>query len=249
MSIILNAIKENIDPKSEMMKIVSITKKGDGTSVFNKTNGKRKADEKILMESSVKEGGLGYSPEEVTSENKNTYLVGSNYQKLQNNRIKKAAKEILTAVQLSGGNDVAEMILSGILDKAKEGTAFESKGLPWGEWVEGFEGILIRHEKEGEEKFYLRVYNETNGKGTSTFYTPSAEILDINSKECQVFRKAEKKKSGKVNELKEALGKILDLNNPEIKEALQKLKPINPETQGIEKFVSITLDGKTFKAE
>lgn len=222
---ILEAIKANVDPTSEMMTMISMVKVGDGTSVFNKTNGKRKANEKVLMESKI-----GYSPESVISENKNTFLIGSNYQKLQNNRIAKATQKILTAVQLAGGNDVAEMILGGVKEKAKDGKAFEAKSLPWGEWVEGWEGVLIKHTKDGEEKFYLRVYNETFGKGTTVFRDPNGNEIDIKDDKFSDFRKPESKPSGKVNELKEALGKILDLNDPEIKAALESMKPIHPET-------------------
>lgn len=243
--VILNAIDTNVDPTSKMMNMVSITKKGDGTSVFNKTNGKRKANEKVLMENAV---DIGYSAEDVVSETNNTFLIGSNYQKLQNNRIKSAINKILVAVQLAGGNDVAELLLGGVKEKAEDGTAFESQSLPWGEWVEGWEGILIRHEVDGEERFYLRVYNETNGKGTTVYKDPNGEEIDTTDKKFADFLKAPRKKSGKVNELKEALSKILDVDNPEIKESLEKMKPIRPENLNLDNIKSLRINKQSFES-
>jgi hypothetical protein len=87
---IIDAIKSNVNPSNNMMKIISITLRGDGTTVFNKTNGERSAIKKVLMESE-----LGYPPESVIKITKSTYVIGSNYSVLQNNRIKKSAKNCI----------------------------------------------------------------------------------------------------------------------------------------------------------
>lgn len=236
---IIEAIKANINPQNEMMDMVSITLGGDGTKVFNKTNGERSKDKKVLMESEI-----GYAPEAVKVEMKNTYLVGSNYQKLQNNRIKNSAKKILTAVQLAGGNATAELILKGIIEAGESGEAFEAKSLPFGEWVEGWEGILIQHKGE----MYLRVYDETPAKKITTYTDPNGAVIDPNEEKFSSFRKAPKKASGTVNELKEALGKILDLSDPDIAEALKGMKAIKPECPKISNILSIRMNGETYTA-
>lgn len=236
---ILDAIKANINPLNAGMEMISITLGGDGTKVFNKTNGERSKDKKVLMESSI-----GYAPEAVKSEMKNTYLVGSNYQKLQNNRIKNSAKKILTAVQLAGGNATAELILNGIIEAGANGEAFEAKSLPFGEWVDGWEGILIQHNGE----MYLRVYDETPAKKITTYTDPNGEVIDPNDEKFSSFRKPAKKESGAVNELKEALGKILDLSDPDIAQALKGMKPIHPECPKISNIISLRMNGETYIA-
>jgi len=236
---ILDAIKANINPRNTGMDMVSITLGGDGTKVFNKTNGERSPAKKILMESEI-----GYAPEAVKVEMKNTYLVGSNYQKLQNNRIKKSAKKILTAVQLAGGNDTAELILNGIIEAGEKGEAFETKSLPFGEWVKDWEGILIQHNGE----MYLRVYDETPAKKITTYTDPNGEVINPNDEKFSSFRKPAKKESGAVNNLKEALEKILDLTDPDIAQALKEMKAIKPECPKISNILSIRMNGETYTA-
>jgi hypothetical protein len=230
MNTLVNAIKANINANG--MTFISYVGIGDGSKVFNKGSGA-----KAMVEC------MGHENTAIEENFTKTVLVGGDYQKMQNNRIAKAVKKLLTEVELAGGDELAEAMLNAIIEKGKEGTAFKSQGLPYGKWVEGFEGILIETE-DGD--IQLRTYDETPNNTTREYFL-NGEIFDIDSKDYSQWRKPAKKKSGKISELNQALSKILDLENEDIKDALGKLKPIFPQNISLGKTVkSITINGQTF---
>ena len=237
MNRILNAIKANISLNG--MTFASYTGVGDGSKVFNKGRGSAS-----MMES------VGHEPTDIRVETTNTVLIGGNYEDMQNNRIKKGVKKLLTEVQLAGGDALVEAMLEGIVNKidnpekdenGEEIKVFQSGSLPWGNWVDGWEGVLIEHKGE----MYVRVYDETNGKTVRKF-SLNDESFDIDNPNYSQWKKPAKKKSGKVNELNEALSKVLDLNDSDIKKALDSLKPIRPQTIKISNMENFTVNGQTF---
>ena len=236
---ILSAIKSNISANG--MTFVSYMGVGDGSKVFNKGRGAN-----AMLEV------MGHAHTDIRVETTNTVLVGGNYEDMMNNRIKKAVKKLLTEVQLAGGdNGLVEGMLEGIVrkienpeidpDTGKEIKAFNAQSLPYGEWVEGWEGILIEHKGE----IYLRVYDETNAKSIKKYFL-NGETFDIENPKYTQWKKAPRKKSGKVNELNEALSKVLDLENPDIKKALDNLKPLRPQVVNISNMENFTVNGQTF---
>jgi hypothetical protein len=233
-------IQANINPENQGMDIVSITKKGDGVSTFNKTNKGRGAN-KVLLEDVG-----GFTPETLESESKFTAFVGGNYEKMANNRIAKGIKTLRTRVELAGGSEAVDMILEGIQGKANEGEAFKSEGLPFGEWVKGWEGVLIEHtDKNGDHWYYLRTYAETNNKPEKSF-SFQGQAVDTKDAQYAPFLKPKKKESGKIYELKMALSKIVDVEDPEIKDALNMLRKPRPEGVRLDRITKLTINGETF---
>jgi hypothetical protein len=248
---LIKIITENTNQTSTPS-FISYTLSGDGSKILNKGRGA-----KAMVEV------LGHEVTDIVTETKNTALCGSDYQTMQNNRIEKSVKKLLTEVQLKGGDTLIEGILEGILAKFTSPemvedlngnmvaeAVFKAQSLPWGSWVEGLEGILLEHTKEGEHKFYLRIYDEAKAPKKYKFFLENEEI-DIDDEKFNSYRKAPKKKSGKVNELKEALSKLFDLDaeeNAEIKTALENIKPISPEVLCLDNILNLRINGVEFKA-
>ena len=90
------------------------------------------------------------------------------------------------------------------------------------------------------------MYNETPAKKIVTYSDPTGKSININEERFSAFRKAPKKASGKVNDIKDTLAKILDISNSEIKNALSGMRSIKPECHSIRNIVSITIDGETY---
>jgi hypothetical protein len=109
---------------------------------------------------------LGINPEEIFKHSTSVVLVGSNYEKMVNNRLKKECAG--TGVEV----------------------VFESQGLKGRTWVEGAEGKVMMN-AEGE--YLIRTYPVSNNKPTSNYIHKGAEI-DLNDPKFNPYRKPDSSK-------------------------------------------------------
>lgn len=174
-----NAIALLSEVKCGIVAIEAITTPSD---LLNKTNGKRKADEKVLCKDAT-----GLDPADIRKHTNATIFVGTDvsYEKLVNNRL---AKEIL------GKN--AEMTAG----EAKEKADFESKGLPFGEMVDGTH--IVHTPKDADEmKHYLRAYFVTANKPITKLYlNGGADLPDLNDPKFAPFKPKEKEEGARQTE-------------------------------------------------
>lgn len=64
--------------------------------------------------------------------------------------------------------------MKSVIQKTATGQIERTHELPWGKWMEGYEGILIEHtNKKGEKNIYLRVYTSPNKTLVSYFLNGS----------------------------------------------------------------------------
>lgn len=64
--------------------------------------------------------------------------------------------------------------MKSVIQKTVTGQIERTHELPWGKWMEGYEGILIEHtNKKGEKNIYLRVYTSPNKTLVSYFLNGS----------------------------------------------------------------------------
>ena len=141
---------------------------------------------------------LGINPDEIVKHTKLVALIGTNvtYQDMVNNRL---AKENADS-QLN--------------------VTFESADLPFGEWVNGAEKLLIKN----GDKLYLRVYCVANNKPTVEHIYNGSSINLMESK-FDSYRKPDKK----------------DGENQGLE------KPIVVRTYGLDSIKEITIGGMTYE--
>jgi hypothetical protein len=75
----------------------------------------------------------------------------------RNNPLKDERVNKLQTIEYAYGKSYEQRVNEALEENGKEGT-FKSKKLPWGEWLEGAEGSVIAHTKNGEDKLYIRCY-------------------------------------------------------------------------------------------
>lgn len=133
-------------------------------------------------------------------------------------------KKLTSLVGLCGTNVTYQDMVNNRLAKENVGSqisvTFEASELPWGEWVNGAEKCLLKH----NDKLYLRVYCVANNKPKVSHIYEGVEI-DVKDSKFEPWKKAEK-----------VDGENQGLDNP-----------IVVRTYGFDSIKEITIGGETFK--
>ena len=88
----------------------------------------------------------------------------------RNNPLKDERVTKRTTIVYGFGKSYEDRVNEALVENEKEAT-FKSGSLKWGSWVEGAEGRVIQHTKDGEDKLYVRCYLiEESNNATTEFY-------------------------------------------------------------------------------
>ena len=191
--------------------VVSLEANTIPTDLLNKTNGERSAEKKVLCVDAT-----GLDPANIRKNAKVVVFVGTevSYEKLVNNRL---AKELL-------GKD-AELTVAEAHEKAD----FVSKGLPFGEMLDGTH-IVHTPKDTTELRHYLRVYFVMNNKPiVKLSLADGSPLPDLKDAKFAPFKP--KPKSEASSRQKDA--------------GVEKV--IEPRTYLWDNIANITLDGETYE--
>jgi hypothetical protein len=93
----------------------------------------------------------------------------------RNNPLKDERVTKRTTIVYGFGKSYEDRVNEALVESEKEAT-FKSGSLKWGSWVEGAEGKVIQHTKDGEDKLYVRCYLIDESNNATTEYYVNGKV-------------------------------------------------------------------------
>ena len=147
----------------------------------------------------------------------------------RNNPLAKERVNRLQTIEYAFGQSYEQRVNEALVENGKEGT-FESKSLPWGKWVEGAEGAVIAHNKNGEDKLYMRVYLKENGVKSTEYFVNGNPATQSDLDTIAEFTPSRTKDSSTQSDA-----------------GLEQSKQIVVNVVDFDNIITITIDGTTYE--
>jgi hypothetical protein len=135
----------------------------------------------------------------------------------------------LQTIEYAYGKSYEQRVNEALVEDGKEGS-FESKPLPWGKWVEGAEGSVISHTKNGEDKLYLRCYLKKDAVPTVEYYVNGNPATDDEIAIIKEFTPSRTKDS-----------------STQAKAGLEQEKQVVVNAVDFDNIITITVEGVTYE--
>lgn len=135
----------------------------------------------------------------------------------------------LQTIEYAYGKSYEDRVNEALVESGKEGT-FESKSLPWGKWLEGAEGSVISHTKNGEDKLYIRCYLKKGVEPDVTYYVNGKPATEDEVDTIKAFSPNRSKDSSTQSEA-----------------GLEQEKQVIVNAVDFDNIISITIEGVTYE--
>lgn len=135
----------------------------------------------------------------------------------------------LQTIEYAFGGSYEQRVNEALAENNIEGE-FKSQPLKWGKWVEGAEGAVISHTKDGVDKLYMRCYVKDNGVKSTEYYVNGKPATQSEVDTIKEFTPSRTKDSSTQSEV-----------------GLEKGKQVIPNAVDFDNIVTITIEGVTYE--
>lgn len=135
----------------------------------------------------------------------------------------------LQTIEYGFGGSYEQRVNEALAENNIEGE-FKSGGLKWGKWVEGAEGAVISHTKDGVDKLYMRCYVKHNGVKSTEYYVNGKPASEMQESTIIEFTPNRTKDCSTQSEA-----------------GLEKGKQVIPNVVDFDNIITITIDGTTYE--
>ena len=135
----------------------------------------------------------------------------------------------LQTIEYAFGGSYEQRVNEALAENNIEGE-FKSQPLKWGKWVEGAEGAVISHTKDGVDKLYMRCYVKDNGVKSTEYYVNGKPATQSEVDTIKEFTPSRTKDSSTQSEV-----------------GLEQGKQVIPNAVDFDNIITITIEGVTYE--
>lgn len=135
----------------------------------------------------------------------------------------------LQTIEYAFGSSYEQRVNEALAENNIEGE-FKSRGLKWGKWVEGAEGAVISHTKDGVDKLYMRCYVKADGVKSSEYFVNGKSATESEIETIKQFAPSRTKDCSTQSEV-----------------GLEQSKQVVVNAVDFDNIITITIEGVTYE--
>lgn len=135
----------------------------------------------------------------------------------------------LQTIEYGFGGSYEQRVNEALAENNIEGE-FKSQPLKWGKWVEGAEGAVISHTKDGVDKLYMRCYVKADGVKSNEYFVNGKSATESEIETIKQFAPNRTKDCSTQSEV-----------------GLEQGKQVIPNVVDFDNIIAITIEGVTYE--